>query len=46
MIDICNNKIKFLPILDEDGILVDYFIFESKMSITPISFQILERVMN
>lgn len=37
MINICNNKIKFLPILDEDGILVDYFIFESKMSITPIS---------
>jgi len=37
MIELCNSKIKILPILDENGFLVDYFIYQNKNSFTQIS---------
>lgn len=37
MIELCNSKIKILPILDDNGFLVDYFIYQNKNSSIQIS---------
>jgi len=37
MIEICNDKIKILPILDKKGFLIDYFIYQNKSSSIQIS---------
>jgi len=37
MIELCNSKIKILPILDDNGFLVDYFIYQNKNSSIQVS---------
>jgi len=37
MIELCNSKIKILPILDDNGFLVDFFIYQNKNSSIQIS---------